>query len=74
MQAIRGKNNPTSENTAANRDVPVGLLTLGIWAGPIYVVVGAAQAMLREGFDPRRHALSLLATAAWDGFRLPTSW
>jgi hypothetical protein len=30
-------------------------------AGPIYVVVGLAEALLRPGFDPRRHELSLLA-------------
>ena len=37
------------------------LLRCGIAAGPIYVVVGLAQALSREGFDMRRHALSLLS-------------
>src|SRR5690349_21102823 len=37
------------------------LLLCGVLAGPIYVIVGGAQVMLREGFDPRRHALSLLS-------------
>lgn len=40
------------------------LLTLGVIAGPLYVVTGGAQAMLREGFDPRRHALSLLSNGS----------
>jgi len=30
-------------------------------AGPLYVLVGLAQALTREGFDMRRHALSLLS-------------
>jgi hypothetical membrane protein len=37
------------------------LLILGASAGPLYVVLGLVQALLREGFDPRRHALSILA-------------
>jgi hypothetical membrane protein len=36
-------------------------LLAGALAGPLYVGLGAAQAFLREGFDPRIHALSLLA-------------
>lgn len=37
------------------------LLALGAVAGPLYVVVVAAQILLREGFDVRLHAVSLLA-------------
>jgi hypothetical protein len=37
------------------------LLLAGALAGPIYVALGAGQAFLRAGFDPRIHALSLLA-------------
>lgn len=37
------------------------LLTCGVLAGPLYVVVGLIQAFTREGFDLRRHALSLLS-------------
>ncbi len=37
------------------------LLLAGALAGPLYLVLGAAQALLRPGFDPRIHALSLLA-------------
>lgn len=36
------------------------LLTLGVIAGPIYLAVGLAQALLRSGFDLRRHPLSVL--------------
>jgi hypothetical membrane protein len=37
------------------------LLGYGIIAGPFYVVVALAQALTRDGFDPSRHAWSLLA-------------
>lgn len=37
------------------------LLTCGIVAGPLFVAVWAVQAATRDGFDPRRHPLSLLA-------------
>jgi hypothetical protein len=38
-----------------------GLLASGAIAGPLYLAVGAAQVLTREGFDVRRHALSLLS-------------
>ena len=37
------------------------LLTGGIIAGPIYIVVGALEMLFRPGFDPLRHDLSLMA-------------
>ena len=37
------------------------LLTAGIVAGPLFVVVWALQAFTRDGFDPGRHPLSLLS-------------
>ncbi len=44
---------------------PAKLLALASLAGPLYIVVGVAQMLLREGFDPRRHALSLLSNGSW---------
>ena len=43
------------------------LLLWGILAGPFYLGIGLAQALLREGFDLARHPLSLLANgpAGW---------
>jgi hypothetical protein len=41
------------------------LLGYGVIAGPIYVVVSLAQAVLREGFDLSRHEWSLLANGPW---------
>jgi hypothetical protein len=37
------------------------LLGYGVLAGPLYVLVSVAQAVTRDGFDPRRHAWSLLS-------------
>jgi hypothetical protein len=37
------------------------LLLCGVVAGPLYVVVGTIQVLTREGFDPTRHALSLMS-------------
>jgi hypothetical protein len=36
------------------------LLNAGILAGPFYILVGLIQIFIRDGFDPARHALSLL--------------
>src|SRR4051812_40793022 len=38
------------------------LLLAGMLAGPFFVVAELAQALTREGFDLRRHALSQLST------------
>ncbi len=37
------------------------LLIAGALAGPLYVLVGLGQVLMRDGFDPRRHALSQLS-------------
>lgn len=37
------------------------LVLAGMLAGPLYLVTGYAQALTRDGFDVRRHALSLLS-------------
>ena len=37
------------------------LLTCGIVAGPLYIIVGLIQMAIRPGFDITRHSLSLLA-------------
>ena len=37
------------------------VLTGGIIAGPIYIVVGLVQILTREGFDMTRHPLSLMS-------------
>lgn len=37
------------------------LLGYGVLVGPLYLVVGIGQALLRDGFDLSRHSLSVLA-------------
>src|SRR5690242_16409911 len=37
------------------------LLGYGVIAGPIYVIVAAAQILTRDGYDPTRHAVSQLS-------------
>jgi hypothetical protein len=50
------------ENMQKNEQkVTKSLLTAGAIAGPLYIVVGLAQALTRPGFDITRHALSLLS-------------
>ncbi|HEX6682385.1 MAG TPA: DUF998 domain-containing protein [Candidatus Limnocylindrales bacterium] len=38
------------------------LLAGGVIAGPLFIVVVLVQELTREGFDPKRHALSQLST------------
>lgn len=50
------------DTITVSRTVPTRLLlTCGVVAGPLYAVVVAAQAVSRDGFDPSRHAASMLA-------------
>ena len=53
-----------ADRTAA---ITRSLLGYGVLAGPIYLVVGLAQALTRDGYDLTRHDLSLLAngTLGW---------
>lgn len=53
---------PTSSAATFDRGraVTKALLGWGVVAGPFYLVVGLAQALLVPGFDLSRHALSLL--------------
>jgi hypothetical protein len=46
---------------AAGTSVTRVLLAGGVVAGPLFIVVGLLQAFTREGFDLRRHPLSLLS-------------
>ena len=47
---------------AAHRLHTRSLLIAGVVAGPLFGALAIAQALLREGFDLRRHPLSQLAT------------
>ncbi|BCY09589.1 DUF998 domain-containing protein [Actinoplanes sp. L3-i22] len=41
------------------------LLTAGVAAGPLYVVVSLTEVAVRDGFDPTRHAWSMLANGTY---------
>jgi hypothetical membrane protein len=45
--------------------VTKSLLGYGVIAGPVYVVASVVQAFVRDGFDPTRHAWSLLAAGPY---------
>lgn len=53
--------------TTTQQSAPVALLTAGALAGPLYVGIGTIEAIVRDGFDIRRHSLSILAngTGGW---------
>ena len=42
-------------------DVTRTLLGAGVIAGPLFVCTAAVQVLTRDGFDLRRHPLSMLA-------------
>jgi len=54
---------PTTSLACADHRTRVtrSLAGYGVVAGPVYVAVSLAQAVLRDGFDPGRHAWSQLA-------------
>jgi len=52
---------PNESEVARSVSVTQSLLWCGVLAGPFYLAVGLAQALIREGFDLGRHPLSLLA-------------
>ena len=51
----------TTITTARTTDVTRTLLAAGVVAGPLFVSVAAVQVLTRDGFDLRRHPLSMLA-------------
>ncbi len=60
-----GSANPPVSDTLSNVDATTRrLLACGVAAGPLYLVVGFAQAFTRKGFDPAHNDLSVLANGA----------
>ncbi len=58
MTPAAGTPSASSETTTK---LTRALLGCGVAAGPVFVAVGLAQALTRDGFDLTRHALSLLS-------------
>jgi hypothetical protein len=58
----RAERHPEGESKMkGNKELTRLLLACGIIAGPIYIIVGLAQILTREGFDMTRHPLSLMS-------------
>lgn len=55
------QHNISRGSTSSDTKLTSVLLSCGIIAGPIYIIVGAIEAFTRPGFDPTRHDLSLLS-------------
>lgn len=53
--------NPTGAATTGTPSTTRALLTCGVIAPPLFVVVALLQALTRDGFDPTRHPVSLLS-------------
>lgn len=53
--------------TTTTKQSTASLLLAGALAGPLYVGIGTIEAIVRDGYDIRRHSLSLLAngTGGW---------
>ena len=51
----------TITNASKTTDVTRTLLGAGVIAGPLFVITAAVQVLTRDGFDLRRHPLSMLA-------------
>src|ERR1700754_1044163 len=52
---------PVDRPTDASARITRALLACGVAAGPLFVLLILGQAMTRDGFDPRRHPLSMLS-------------
>jgi hypothetical membrane protein len=50
-----------SASSALTAKPPHALLACGVIAGPLYILVGVIEMLIRPGFDLRRHPLSLLS-------------
>src|SRR5882757_10385585 len=71
LSTVPSSSKTTRRDTVTTTDCPPlpvritkSLLGYGVIAGPIYVVVAAAQALTREGYDPTRHAVSQFSNGA----------
>jgi hypothetical membrane protein len=50
-----------SVSSAPTAKLTYALLACGVIAGPLYILVGVIEMLIRPGFDLRRHSLSLLS-------------
>jgi hypothetical protein len=62
MQPVISKDGTSSEATTK---LTRALLSCGVVAGPLYIIVGVIEILTRPGFDPTRHDLSLMSNGDW---------
>jgi Protein of unknown function (DUF998) len=60
-----GTTAPDTASDTTGTTLTRALLTCGVIAGPLYVVVALLQVLFRDGFDLSRHPLSLLSLGDW---------
>src|SRR5712691_8599485 len=60
MQGVTPREQTTAVNTSAE-GLTRNLLRAGVIAGPLYIIVGAIQVLIRPGFDMRVNPLSQMA-------------
>ena len=51
-------------DTSRTAKLTRGLLSCGVVAGPLYVIVGAIETFTRPGYNPLRHDLSLMSNGS----------
>ena len=61
MTKVISKHSVTIAFSETSMKMTKALLACGVVAGPVYLIVGLAQAFTRPGFDITRHDLSLLS-------------
>jgi len=61
----RGTAAPDTVSDTTTTTLTRALLTCGVVAGPLFVVVALLQVLFRDGFDLSRHLLSLLSLGEW---------
>jgi hypothetical membrane protein len=61
MQNVTATDGTPNASSVTTTKLTRALLTCGVIAGPLYIVVGLLQMLIRPGFDIRRHAFSLLS-------------
>jgi hypothetical protein len=65
MQTVTSKDGTPIARPETSTKLTQALLTCGVVAGPIYIIVGLIEILTRPGFDMTRHDLSLLSNGDW---------
>ncbi|MDP9281346.1 MAG: DUF998 domain-containing protein [Chloroflexota bacterium] len=61
MQLVSATERAATANRASTDTLASALLRCGVIAGPLYIIVGAIQVLIRPGFDVRYNVLSQMA-------------